>query len=100
MIRSIVIKCMLHDKLIISVMLYYYQAIIVHVYVLRLNTSIQQFCLGVWGVLWAFGCRMLEFEQGCLEIFWHGDVARACGMVPVNVESAEEGTSTVDGDGV
>ena len=32
---------MLHNKLIISVMLYYYQAKIFNVYVLRLNTSIQ-----------------------------------------------------------
>ena len=34
---------MLHNKLIISVMLCYYQAMLVNVYVLRLNTSIQQF---------------------------------------------------------
>ena len=34
---------MLHDKLIISVMLCYYQAMLVNVYVLRLNTSIWQF---------------------------------------------------------
>ena len=34
---------MLHDKLIISIMLCYYQAMLVNVYVLRLNTSIQQF---------------------------------------------------------
>ena len=34
---------MLHDKLIISVMLCYYQAMLVNVYVLSLNTSIQQF---------------------------------------------------------
>ena len=34
---------MLHDKLIISVMLCYYQAMLVNMYVLRLNTSIQQF---------------------------------------------------------
>ena len=51
-------------------------------------------------MLWAFGRRMLEFVQDCLEIFWHGDVAGACGIVPVNVESAEEGTGPVDGDGV
>ena len=43
---------------------------------------------------------MLEFEQGCLEIFWNGDVAGACGIVPVNGDSAEEGTRPVDGDGV
>ena len=34
---------MLHDKLIISVMLCFYQDILVNVNVLRLNTSIQQF---------------------------------------------------------
>ena len=33
---------MLHDELIISVMLCYYQAMLVNVYVLRLNTSFQQ----------------------------------------------------------
>ena len=50
--------------------------------------------------MWAFGLRMLEFEQGCLEIFWHGDVAGAYGKVPINGESASEVTGTVDGDGV
>ena len=51
-------------------------------------------------MLWAFGRRMLEFVQGCLEIFWHGDVTGACGIVTVNGKSAEEGTGPVDGDGV
>ena len=51
-------------------------------------------------MLQAFGRRMLEFVKGCLEIFGHGDVAGACGVVPVNGESAEEGTSPVDEDGV
>ena len=35
-----------------------------------------------------------------MEIFWHGDVKGACGIVPVNGESAEEGTGPVNGDGV
>ena len=43
---------------------------------------------------------MLEFVQGYLEIFWHGDIAGACGIVPVDDESAEEGNGPVDGDGV
>ena len=43
---------------------------------------------------------MLEFVKGCLEIFGHGDVAGACGIVPVNGESSEEGTGPVDGDGI
>ena len=43
---------------------------------------------------------MLEFVQGCLEIFWHGDAAGACCIVPVNGEYAEEGTGPVHGDGV
>ena len=51
-------------------------------------------------MLWAFGRRMLEFVQGCLEIFWHGYVAGTCGIVPVNSKSAEEGTGPVNGDGV
>ena len=51
-------------------------------------------------MLRAFGRRILEFEKGCLEIFGHRDVAGACGIVPVNSESAEEGTGPVDGDGV
>ena len=51
-------------------------------------------------MLWAFGQRILEFEQGCLEIFWHRDVAGACVIVPVNGESEEEGTSPVNGDGI
>ena len=49
-------------------------------------------------MLRAFGCRMLEFVKGCLEIFGNGDVAGVCGIVPVNGESAEEGTGPVDGD--
>ena len=51
-------------------------------------------------MLLAFVHRMLEFVKGCLEIFWHGDVTGACGIVPVNGESAEEGTGPVDGYGV
>ena len=51
-------------------------------------------------MLWAFRRRMLEFVKDCLEIFLHGDVAGACGIVPVNGESAEKGTGPVDGDGV
>ena len=46
----------------------------------------------------AFGRRILEFVKGCLEKFGYGDVAGACGIVPVNGESAEEGTGPVDGD--
>ena len=47
-------------------------------------------------MLWAFGRRMLEFLKGCLEIFWHGDVADVCGIVSVNGEFAEEGTGPID----
>ena len=43
---------------------------------------------------------MLEFVNGCLEIFWHGDVTGACGIFPVNGEPTEEGTVPVDGDGI
>ena len=35
-----------------------------------------------------------------MEIFGHRDVAGACGIVPVNSESTEEGTGPVDGYGV
>ena len=35
-----------------------------------------------------------------MEIFGHGDVTGVCGIVPVDGESAEEGTSPVNGDGV
>ena len=35
-----------------------------------------------------------------MEIFGHGDVAGACGIVPVIGESAEEGTGPVYGDGI
>ena len=51
-------------------------------------------------MLRAFGHRMLEFVKGCLEIFGHGDISGACGIVTVNGESAEEGTGPVDGDRV
>ena len=50
-------------------------------------------------MLWEFGIQVLEFLQGCLEIFWHGDVAGACSIVPVDGKSAEEGTGPVGGDG-
>ena len=35
-----------------------------------------------------------------MEIFGHGDVTCVCGVVPVDGESTEEGTSPVYGDGV
>ena len=35
-----------------------------------------------------------------MEIFGHGDVTGMCGVVPIDGESTEEGTSPVDGDGV
>ena len=35
-----------------------------------------------------------------MEIFGHVDVTGVCGVVPVDGESTEEGTSPVDGDGV
>ena len=35
-----------------------------------------------------------------MEIFGHGDVTGVYGVVPVDGESSEEGTSPVDGDGV
>ena len=43
---------------------------------------------------------MLEFVKEFLEIFGNGDVAGSCGIVPVNGESAEEGTGPVNGDGI
>ena len=60
--------------------------------------SVGWFFPGVWGVKLAFGRRMLEFVKGCLDIFWHEDATGMCGIVPVNGESAEEGTGPVDGD--
>ena len=47
-----------------------------------------------------FGCQMLEFVKGCLEIFGHGDVAGACGIVQFNGDSAEEGTGPFVEDGI
>ena len=35
-----------------------------------------------------------------MEIFGYEDVKGACGIVPVNGESVEEGTGSVDGDGI
>ena len=35
-----------------------------------------------------------------MEIFGHADVTGVCGIVPIDGESSEEGTSPVDGDGV
>ena len=51
-------------------------------------------------MLRSFGRQMLEFLKGCLDIFGHGDVVGACGIVPVNGESAEEGTGPVNGDSI
>ena len=51
-------------------------------------------------MLRTFGRLMLEFVKGCLEIFRHGDVSGACGIVPVNGDSSEEGTGPVYGDGL
>ena len=51
-------------------------------------------------MLRAFRRGMLEFVKGCLDIFRHGDVTGACGIVPVNGDSVEEGTSPVDGDSI
>ena len=51
-------------------------------------------------MLWAFERWILEFVKGYLEIFGHGGIAGACGIVPVNVDSAEEGTGPVDGYGI
>ena len=35
-----------------------------------------------------------------MEIFGHGDFTGVCGVVPVDADSAEDGTSPLDGDGV
>ena len=35
-----------------------------------------------------------------MEIFGNGYITGVCGVVPVDGESTEKGTSTVDGDGV
>ena len=51
-------------------------------------------------MLRAFGCRMLEFMKGCLEIVGNEYFAGVCGVVLGNGESAEEGTGPVNGDGV
>ena len=58
------------------------------------------FSLVVWRVLRAFRRRMLEFVKVCLGICGYGDIAGACGRVPVNGESVEEGTGPVNGDGI
>ena len=51
-------------------------------------------------MLQAFGRRMFKFVKACLDIFGHGDVACACGIVPVNGEFLEEGTGPADGGGI
>ena len=43
---------------------------------------------------------MLEFVNGFLDIVGHAYAVGACGIVPVNGESAEEVTGPVDGDGI
>ena len=86
MILRIVIKCTLHDKLITSVMLCYYQAMLFNVYLLRLNTSIKQICLqsfikncraiiitGLFDIKYRSRCYMVETLIPCSRWWYRGN---------------------------
>ena len=63
---------MLHTKIIISVMLCYYQAMLVIVYVLRLNTSIRHFII-TNTITMVLLTRLLHTSQVCSNISTQGD---------------------------
>ena len=43
---------------------------------------------------------MMKLVEGFLDVYGHGDVTYALVLVPVNGETAIEGSSLVDGDSI
>ena len=52
------------------------------------------------GVLGAIGHGVLKLVEGLFDVCGHGDVTYAIVVVPVDGETAIEGTSPVDGNSV
>ena len=55
---------------------------------------------GMRVVLGERGRRMLKLVEGLFDVYGHGDVTYALVVVPVDGETAIEGTSPVDGDSI
>ena len=53
---------------------------------------------GMRGVLGARGRWMLKLLEGLLDVCGHGDVTNTLVVVPINGETAIEGSSPIDGD--
>jgi hypothetical protein len=41
------------------------------------------------------GCGVLVLEERFGNVVWHVDVDRACGVVPIDIDAAEEGTGPI-----
>ena len=62
--------------------------------------AIDRLVLGMRGVLGARGRGVLKLVEGLSDVCGNGDVTYAFVVVPVNGETAIEGTSSVDGDSI
>ena len=52
------------------------------------------------GVLGARGRRVMKLVEGLFDVCWHGNATYALVVVPVDGETAIEGTSPFDGNSV
>ena len=64
------------------------------------GSAIDRLVLGMRGVLGARGRWVLKIVEGLLDVCGHGDVTYALVIVPVDGETAIEGSSPVDGDSI
>ena len=62
--------------------------------------AIDRLVPGMRGVLGARGRRLLKLVEGLFDVCGHGYVTYALVVVPVDGETAIEGTSPVDGNSV
>ena len=59
--------------------------------------AIDRLVPGMRGDLGERGRRVLKLVEGLFDVCWHGNVTYALFVVPVDGETAIEGTSLVDG---
>ena len=64
------------------------------------GSAIDRLVSGMRGVLGARGRGVLKLVEGLFDVCGHGDVTYALVVVPVDGETAIEGTSPVDGNSV
>ena len=62
--------------------------------------AIDRLVPGMRGILGARGRRVLKLVEGIFDVCGHGDVTYALVVVPVDGETAIEGTIPVDGNSV